>query len=52
MKRQRLRQRAKNPNNIEGIYNFCDRWCERCALTSRCLLYQMEQDDPQTTRGA
>lgn len=21
---------------IVGIYNFCDRWCERCAFTSRC----------------
>jgi hypothetical protein len=21
---------------IVGIYNYCDRWCERCALTSRC----------------
>ncbi len=21
---------------IPGIYNYCDRWCERCAFTSRC----------------
>ncbi len=35
---------------IRGIYNYCDRWCERCALTSRCLVYaterQQEEDDP------
>jgi len=29
-------------NNIPGIYNWCDRWCERCHLTSRCLLYERE----------
>ncbi len=22
---------------IPGIYNYCDRWCERCQFTSRCL---------------
>ncbi len=21
---------------ISGIHNYCDRWCERCTLTSRC----------------
>jgi hypothetical protein len=21
---------------ISGIYNYCDRWCERCTFTSRC----------------
>ena len=21
---------------IVGIFNYCDRWCERCAFTSRC----------------
>ena len=24
---------------IVGIYNYCDRWCERCALTSHCRLF-------------
>ena len=24
---------------IVGIYNYCDRWCELCALTSRCHLF-------------
>ena len=23
-------------NRIPGIYNFCDRWCERCNFTDRC----------------
>jgi hypothetical protein len=28
---------------IPGIYNYCDRWCERCPLTHRCRLYANEQ---------
>lgn len=24
---------------IPGIYNYCDRWCERCTFTSRCKNY-------------
>jgi hypothetical protein len=32
--------------NIAGIHNYCDRWCERCAFTHRCAVYQ--QEDPIT----
>lgn len=28
------------PRDIPGIYNYCDRWCERCAFTTRCRLYK------------
>ncbi|RJP63260.1 MAG: hypothetical protein C4539_16945 [Ignavibacteriales bacterium] len=28
-----------NPNLIPGVFNYCDRWCERCPLTSRCLTF-------------
>lgn len=24
---------------IVGVYNYCDRWCEACPLTSRCRLF-------------
>src|SRR6187549_1842421 len=27
-------------NFIPGIYNYCDRWCERCTFTSRCRSYE------------
>ena len=30
---------------IPGIYNYCDRWCERCPLTHRCRLYANEQEE-------
>ncbi len=28
----------ENSNFIPGIYNHCDRWCERCELVHRCKL--------------
>lgn len=31
---------------ISGIYNYCDRWCERCTFTSRCAIYEDENDIP------
>lgn len=24
---------------VPGIYNFCDRWCEKCALKLKCMSY-------------
>jgi hypothetical protein len=45
LQRKSLATLAQNPDFISGIYNYCDRWCERCPLTSRCLVYATEQDD-------
>ena len=45
MRRSTLTDLANNPDLISGIYNYCDRWCERCPLTSRCLVYATEQED-------
>jgi hypothetical protein len=45
MRRRNLTELARNPDLISGIYNYCDRWCERCPLSSRCLLYATEQED-------
>jgi len=33
-------------NFIPGIFNYCDRWCERCPLTARCRVYAMGQEHP------
>jgi hypothetical protein len=46
MDKDDLLELAGNPEFISGIYNYCDRWCERCQFTSRCLLYATEQADP------
>lgn len=37
MDKDDLKKLAKDPKYIPGIYNYCDRWCERCPFTSRCL---------------
>lgn len=29
---------------IPGIFNYCDRWCERCNYTDRCRLFQSEAE--------
>ena len=38
-------KKAENPNHIPGIYNYCDRWCERCAFTKRCLTYEGSEEE-------
>ncbi len=45
MKRDRLKKLAAEKRFISGIYNYCDRWCERCPLTSRCLNFSISQED-------
>ncbi len=30
----------KKSTYIDGIYNYCDRWCERCTFTSRCRNFE------------
>ncbi len=41
MGKEDLKKLAENPQFIQGIYNYCDRWCERCQFTSRCLNFAM-----------
>lgn len=31
-----------NLQRIDGIFNYCDRWCERCAFTNRCTIFAIE----------
>src|ERR1051325_11958189 len=45
MPKQDLLALARNPDFISGIYNYCDRWCERCPLTARCFLYATQEAD-------
>lgn len=51
MKANDLVELAGDPRFISGIHNYCDRWCERCNFTSRCLVYEQlpessKSDDP------
>ncbi len=45
-----LTELASNRDLISGIYNYCDRWCERCPLTSRCLVYATEKEDDDSSQ--
>jgi hypothetical protein len=49
MPRKTLTELANNPDLIPDIYNYCDRWCERCPLTSRCLVYATESELSENT---
>jgi len=35
---------ARDPRFVPGIYNYCDQWCQRCALTSRCMNYALAME--------
>lgn len=44
MDEDRMDELARDPRFVPGIYNYCDRWCERCEHTARCLNYAMGQE--------
>jgi hypothetical protein len=49
--KNRLKELAKDKRFVPGIYNYCDRWCERCPQTARCLNFSISQEefgDPET----
>jgi hypothetical protein len=49
--KDRLKKLAADKRFIPGIYNYCDRWCERCPQTLHCLnfsLSEKEFSDPET----
>ena len=51
MKKDRLKKLAGDKRFIPGIYNYCDRWCERCPQTSHCLNFSLSEEefsDPET----
>ncbi len=51
MDKDEIEKLAEDPRFISGVYNYCDRWCERCALTSRCMNYALgekEFDSPES----
>ena len=45
IEKERLKKLAEDPIFISGIYNYCDRWCERCPFTSRCLNFEMSKEE-------
>jgi hypothetical protein len=51
MKKDDLRKLVRNPKFIPGIFNYCDRWCERCVFTARCRAFAMEQETNRQEGG-
>ncbi len=43
-KKDRLKRLAGSDQFISGIYNYCDRWCERCTMRNKCLSFAMDPD--------
>jgi hypothetical protein len=44
MDKEYVKRLAANPDFIPGIYNYCDRWCERCPFTARCMNYALGEE--------
>jgi hypothetical protein len=45
MDKEQLKRLGEDQRFIEGIYNYCDRWCERCPLTSRCMSFALSEEE-------
>ena len=37
-----------NKQFISSIYNYCDRWCDRCSMTDSCRLFADEKEQQLT----
>lgn len=51
MDKEKLKSLGNDLKYISGIYNYCDRWCERCPFTNRCLNYEISEEhfaDPES----
>lgn len=44
MHEEQLDDIAEQPTFIPDIYNYCDRWCDRCPFTSRCMTFALSRD--------
>lgn len=39
------------PEKIPLIYEYCNRWCERCALTSRCAVFEEQSKEEELAQA-
>ncbi len=42
--KERIDKLIKSGRFISGIHNYCDRWCERCRFTAKCMNYELSED--------
>ena len=38
------RKPNRAPRFIEGIHDYCDRWCERCDFSHRCIKFTLTEE--------
>ena len=38
------RKPKREPRFIEGIHHYCDRWCERCEFSHRCIKFTLTEE--------
>ena len=43
--KERFEELASKEGYVDGIHNYCDRWCERCAYTSKCRNYAFDPEN-------
>lgn len=51
MDKEYIEKLAKDPRFIPGIYKYCDRWCERCRFTAKCMNFELSEghfDSPES----
>ena len=46
----RLVALARATRYLPFVYDYCDLWCDRCPVSSRCLLHAAEQEDKEHPR--
>lgn len=44
MKKKDIFKVVNDPKMIPGIYNYCDRWCERCEFIQRCANFTISEN--------
>jgi hypothetical protein len=42
----KMEELSRKDGYIDSIFNYCDRWCERCSFTSQCRNYAFGKDAP------
>lgn len=47
----KIKALTDNPKFVPGIYNYCDKWCERCPFTARCSVFAMETEDDRSPKS-
>lgn len=46
--RDRINELTQQEGFIDGIFNYCDKWCEKCSHTSKCLNYALSSEETST----